>query len=96
MNNIARPYLFVSSRVWLPVALHLSEGQVGAIWESTEEGSWGPVWKSLNLFFHLVFLHAGILAASCQLQWTRLEVIVQLQSINCEITLFCKKNVYMC
>lgn len=82
MTDIARLYLFVSGRVWLPVALHLSEGQVGAIRESTQEGSWSPVWKPLNLLL-LLFLHAGVLAASCQLQWTRLEVIVQLQSINC-------------
>lgn len=38
-------YLFVSSWVGLPVALHLSEGQVGAIRQAAEEGTWGPFWK---------------------------------------------------
>lgn len=72
-------YLFVSSRVGLPVALHLSEGQVGAIWQAAEEGTWGPFWKCL---VWLLF-HTGIFTAAwTELQRTCLQVIVQLKSIN--------------
>lgn len=71
-------YLFVSSWIGLPVALHLPEGQVGAVGQAAEEGSWRPIWKRL---VWLLF-HAGILTAT-NLQRTSLQIIVQLQSINC-------------
>lgn len=73
-------YLFVSSWVGLPVALHLSEGQVGAVRQATEEGARGPLRQRL---IRLLF-HEGILTAACtELQRTCLEIIVQLESIDC-------------
>lgn len=84
-------YLFVSSWVGLPVALHLPESQVGAIRQATEEGTRGPFWKSL---IRLLF-HTGVFTAACtELQRTCLQLIVKLKSIDREIALSCtdKKN----
>lgn len=72
-------YLFMSSRVGLPVTLHLSEGQVGAVRQAAEEGTRGPLWKRLiGLLFH-----AGVFTAACtELQRSCLQLIVQLKSID--------------
>lgn len=77
-------YLFVCSWVGLPETLHLPESEVRAVRQATEEGAWGSLRQRLiGLLFH-----TGIFVIACtDLQWTSLQLIVKLESINCQITL---------
>ena len=79
-HMMCQTYLFVRSWVGLPEALHLSEREVGTVRQAAKEGARGSLWKHL---IRLLF-HTGIFtAAFTDLQWTSLQFIVKLESIDC-------------
>ena len=80
-------YLFVRGGVGLPVPLDLTEGEVWAVRQTTEESAGGLLSEGQIV----VFLHAGSSSVT-NIQGSDLQVIVELKSVDCEITLFCWKT----
>lgn len=82
------PYLFVSSRVRFPEALHLAEGDVGAVTQPAQEGAGRLLCGSL---FSTVLLHTDLSTVTrpLQTQGPRLQLIVQLHCIHRQVTFLC-------
>ena len=83
------PYLFVSSRIGFPEALHLAEGDIGAVTQPTQEGAGGLLCGGLR---GIILLHAELSAVSCpfQMRGPRLQLIVQLHRIHRQVAFLCR------